>query len=37
VVDAADLTALEDLLYGKSAIEAALPAPDAVIALFGTP
>lgn len=37
VVDAADLQALEDLLYGKAATEAALPTPDAVIALFGTP
>lgn len=35
VVDAADLTALEDLLYGKAATEAALPTPDAVLALFG--
>jgi len=37
VVDAADLQALEDLLYGKASVEAALPTPDAVIALFGTP
>ena len=37
VVDEADLTALEDLLYGKASVEAALPTPDAVIALFGTP
>jgi hypothetical protein len=37
VVDPTDLTALEDILYGKAAIEAALPTPDAVIALFGTP
>jgi hypothetical protein len=36
-VDAADLTALEELLYGKAAIEAALPMPDAVIALFAGP
>jgi hypothetical protein len=35
VVDSADLLALEDLLYGKAAVEAALPMPDAVIALFG--
>jgi hypothetical protein len=35
VVDSADLTALEDLLYGKAATEAALPTPDAVIALIG--
>jgi hypothetical protein len=35
VVDSADLTALEDLLYGKAATEAALPMPDAVLALFG--
>ncbi len=33
-VDPADLAALEDLLYGKAATEAALPTPDAVIALF---
>lgn len=33
-VDSADLTALEDLLYGKASVEAALPLPDAVIALF---
>jgi hypothetical protein len=37
VVDPADLTALEDLLYGKAATEAALPTPDAVIALFAGP
>lgn len=37
VVDPADLTALEDLLYGKASVEPALPLPDAVIALFGTP
>ena len=34
VVDSADLLALEDLLYGKASVEAALPMPDAVIALF---
>lgn len=34
VVDAADLLALENLLYGNGATEAALPTPDAVIALF---
>ena len=34
VVDGADLTALEDLLYGAAFVEAALPTPDAVIALF---
>lgn len=34
VVDAADLTALEALLYGASTTAAALPTPDAVIALF---
>jgi len=34
VVDEADLTALEALLYG-STLAAALPTPDAVIALFG--
>src|SRR3954454_22942575 len=37
VVDAADLTALENLLYGVAATEAALPTPDAVIALFAGP
>lgn len=35
VVDAADLTALENLLYGQAAVLPALPTPDAVIALFG--
>ena len=35
IVDPADLTALETLLYGQAATEAALPTPDAVIALFG--
>lgn len=34
VVDPADLTSLEHLLYGFSAVVAALPTPDAVIALF---
>ena len=37
VVDSADLAALEDLLYGAGATEAALPTPDAVIALFAGP
>ena len=37
VVDPADLTALEDLLYGEASVEAALPTPDAVIALFAGP
>jgi hypothetical protein len=37
VVDSADLTALETLLYGNGAVEAALPTPDAVIALFAGP
>lgn len=37
VVDAADLASLEALLYGNGATEAALPTPDAVIALFGGP
>jgi hypothetical protein len=37
VVDAADLTALENLLYGAASVEAALPTPDAVIALFAGP
>lgn len=32
--DEANLAALEDLLYGSGAVEAALPLPDAVIALF---
>jgi hypothetical protein len=36
-VDSGDLTTLEDLLYGKAATEAALPTPDAVIALFAGP
>lgn len=36
VVDPADLTALEALLYGTT-LAAALPSPDAVLALFGTP
>jgi len=34
LVDAADLTALEAILYGAAAVEGALPTPDAVIALF---
>lgn len=34
-VDPGDLAALEALLYGEGATEAALPTPDAVIALFG--
>ena len=37
LVDAADLTALENLLYGAASVEAALPTPDAVIALFSGP
>lgn len=37
VVDEVKLKALEDLLYGASSIEAALPTPDAVIALFAGP
>jgi hypothetical protein len=37
VVDSADLSALEDLLYGKASVEAALPMPDAIIALFAGP
>jgi hypothetical protein len=36
VVDSADLKALEDLLYGTT-VAAALPTPDAVIALFAGP
>jgi hypothetical protein len=36
VVDPADLAALEALLYGDT-LAAALPTPDAVIALFATP
>lgn len=36
-VDAGDLTALETILYGSVGIDPALPLPDAVIALFGTP
>lgn len=35
VVTPADMLSLEDILYGKAAIEAALPTPDAVIALIG--
>lgn len=34
VVPPAEMSALEDILYGKAAIAAALPTPDAVIALF---
>lgn len=34
LVTPADLTALENLLYGQAATPAALPTPDAVIALF---
>jgi hypothetical protein len=37
VVDSADLTALEQLLYGQAATPAALPTPDAVLALFAGP
>jgi hypothetical protein len=37
VVDPADLTSLETLLYGQAATPAALPTPDAVIALFAGP
>jgi hypothetical protein len=37
VVDPTDLASLEDLLYGKASVEAALPTPDAVIALFAGP
>jgi hypothetical protein len=37
IVEAADLTALENLLYGQAAVEPALPTPDAVLALFATP
>jgi len=37
VVDSADLASLEALLYGNGATEAALPTPDAVIALFAGP
>lgn len=33
-VGAADLTALETLLYGTALVEPALPLPDAVVALF---
>lgn len=35
VVDSADLTALETILYGAAATEPKLPTPDEVIALFG--
>jgi hypothetical protein len=37
VVDPADLSSLEALLYGSGAIAAALPTPDAVLALFAGP
>jgi hypothetical protein len=37
VVDGADLASLEALLYGAGIVEAALPTPDAVIALFAGP
>ena len=37
VVDAAALSDLEDLLYGAGLVEAALPMPDDVIALFAGP
>jgi hypothetical protein len=37
VVDPTDLASLEALLYGAAAVEAALPTPDAVIALFAGP
>lgn len=37
VVDPTDIAALEALLYGAAAVEAALPMPDAVIALFTGP
>lgn len=37
VVDPADLASLEALLYGAAATPAALPTPDAVIALFAGP
>lgn len=37
VADAADLLALENLLYGDGAGTAKLPTPDEVLALFGTP
>lgn len=37
VVDQTDLAALEQLLYGQAATPAALPTPDAVLALFAGP
>jgi hypothetical protein len=37
VVPPAKLKSLEDLLYGAASVEAALPTPDAVIALFAGP
>lgn len=37
VVDPVDLASLEALLYGADLVEAALPTPDAVIALFTGP
>jgi hypothetical protein len=36
-VDPADLASLEALLYGAASVVAALPTPDAVIALFAGP
>lgn len=36
-VDAADLAALETILYGDLAVEAKLPSPDEVLAIFTTP
>lgn len=35
VVESADLTALEEILYGHESVEARLPLPDEVIGLFG--
>ena len=32
----ANVTALEELLYGKEAVEPALPTPDEVVALMST-
>jgi len=37
VVDPADLASLEALLYGSGIVAAALPTPDAVLALFAGP
>jgi hypothetical protein len=37
LVDPADLSAFEDIIYGSDLLEPSLPLPDAVIAAFATP